>query len=719
MKKIAHMLFVFGFVNLFLFNYAIAEDYSVHIEGCPYKFTKDLYAGVNDNDVLILQRILNSDRRTVIALNGPGSIDNETKFFGDSTKIALKRFQALFIEFIGVANGVFDERTLNVAQAICDGEGEKYMSGNYISGTEDYSSDPSVISSTNNGEDISVRLASNLAQTKSDTFRVSIYLNKPVSNLTAQSISVEGGSVTEVRKIKSTEYLAVITSDGSSKIVSVLIEADKISGDDGGTNLTSSNEVRVLVSSNGTMSTIGTDQTLSGSLTDILSGLNNGQNTSVQTQTQTTPVSNSSLLPSSASPTVPPTSPFSLGSIGSVLGGLLGGKGNPLSSMLNDSKSPKGGDGLTRTPSVPDRPVTERPTPEVSPTDRSPTAKPALSVEKKGELAAKYEKDLADYDAKYEASKKYVDKCASNPSLCNEKDLEVAKNNLDKIPEYKKQLAEKYEKESGFPKDPDRITDPKELASEYKKIDEYFKEPVEKANQFLEACKATPPPSTCTPENIATATNVQRTKEILEEKFGDRCKDIKDCDLSKTETPTPTPTDLPPEANYLSQSCKGKRIIAVGFWGDTGKTAVPGLQKAVDKCKGKLFAPRGVGTNDAKEYVLSKKPVVGEAGVVITGFSSGANEARRFAIELIKEGIPVCGVLVADIDSGTNMSGVKVPPGGIVALKSADYRAAPTGAKVEYYDGKDASKEKLLHNGGNQITSKLEKYMPCSGEPAK
>ena len=57
-----------------------------------FKFTKDLFIGVYDLEVLELQKFLNNNGY-LLANDGPGSIGNETDFFGLRTKEALIKFQ--------------------------------------------------------------------------------------------------------------------------------------------------------------------------------------------------------------------------------------------------------------------------------------------------------------------------------------------------------------------------------------------------------------------------------------------------------------------------------------------------------------------------------------------------------------------------------------------------------------------------------------------------
>lgn len=55
-------------------------------------FTKDLRLGSKDKQVKILQQLLNANGH-IVALSGPGSVDNETMIFGHATKSALIKFQ--------------------------------------------------------------------------------------------------------------------------------------------------------------------------------------------------------------------------------------------------------------------------------------------------------------------------------------------------------------------------------------------------------------------------------------------------------------------------------------------------------------------------------------------------------------------------------------------------------------------------------------------------
>lgn len=56
-------------------------------------FTHNLYFGIQESGVTVLQQILNNDTDTIVSLTGAGSKGNETNYFGQKTKDAVIRFQ--------------------------------------------------------------------------------------------------------------------------------------------------------------------------------------------------------------------------------------------------------------------------------------------------------------------------------------------------------------------------------------------------------------------------------------------------------------------------------------------------------------------------------------------------------------------------------------------------------------------------------------------------
>ncbi len=78
------MVFVGGFiVSLSLTNVSLGADL----------ITKNLFQGIKDSEVIILQKFLNSYPDTVVSSEGSGSLGNETDYFGIKTKEAVIKFQ--------------------------------------------------------------------------------------------------------------------------------------------------------------------------------------------------------------------------------------------------------------------------------------------------------------------------------------------------------------------------------------------------------------------------------------------------------------------------------------------------------------------------------------------------------------------------------------------------------------------------------------------------
>lgn len=72
-----------------------------------YTFTRTLSVGDEGQDVLELQKILNSNSQTAVSVsNTRGSYGNETTYFGTLTKDAVIRFQNLHAEEILYSNGL-------------------------------------------------------------------------------------------------------------------------------------------------------------------------------------------------------------------------------------------------------------------------------------------------------------------------------------------------------------------------------------------------------------------------------------------------------------------------------------------------------------------------------------------------------------------------------------------------------------------------------------
>lgn len=235
-------------------NGTLAGNYNTRLS-CPYNFERDIYAGVKGEDVRLLQVILNSDKRTLIAYDGPGSAGNETTIFGTATKDAVKRFQALFIEYIGIANGRFGPRTRTVMNAVCNGTASTASNQSY-GNVQTIQNSPANINQTQvqntqtSSESIPPRvsLSANLnAVQRGDYFKVIVNLSEEIQKFTPESVIVDGGTVKEIRKLSKVSYVMSITPNDDARVVVVQIEADTLQDLVGNKNEFASNEVNVRV----------------------------------------------------------------------------------------------------------------------------------------------------------------------------------------------------------------------------------------------------------------------------------------------------------------------------------------------------------------------------------------------------------------------------------------------------------------------------------------
>jgi len=94
---------------------------------CSYTFTRSLGQGTTGADVMNLQKFLNSDPDTVVALSGAGSPGMETSFYGPMTATAVSKFQTKYSADILVPAGLtsptgyFGPSSMAKANKLCDG----------------------------------------------------------------------------------------------------------------------------------------------------------------------------------------------------------------------------------------------------------------------------------------------------------------------------------------------------------------------------------------------------------------------------------------------------------------------------------------------------------------------------------------------------------------------------------------------------------------------
>jgi hypothetical protein len=223
--------FSFCFLLLTIYQSSFAQNTSQNnfgtpspIPGCPYLFTRDLQIGSTGIDVKILQQILNTDRRTRIADSGPGSPGQETLSFGAGTREALKRFQALFIEYVGTANGKVNTKTVTILNAICSNKKETAATSTPV--TKDITA-PEIKLSADNTSIMNI-------------MKFNIEGNEAIKKPGPDAIICDGCQVADIRKLSPKSYLVVLTLNEGAKRVDVQIEANKVSDLAGNTNETAS-----------------------------------------------------------------------------------------------------------------------------------------------------------------------------------------------------------------------------------------------------------------------------------------------------------------------------------------------------------------------------------------------------------------------------------------------------------------------------------------------
>ena len=116
-KKISKKIFFL--IIIFIFSLIFSNSVSAQSFNSNFDFYRSLKVGDQGQDVLELQKILNQDSETAVAISGIGSVGNETTYFGNLTKTALIRFQNKYHEEVlapvslSVGTGYFGPSTIS------------------------------------------------------------------------------------------------------------------------------------------------------------------------------------------------------------------------------------------------------------------------------------------------------------------------------------------------------------------------------------------------------------------------------------------------------------------------------------------------------------------------------------------------------------------------------------------------------------------------------
>ena len=104
MSSIYRLVSMYIILAAAIFGIIAPSSVSIALDSSAFNplnaFSRNLSYGSEGLDVLELQRILNKDPGTLVALNGPGSNGLETQYFGPATLQAVIKFQEKFAEEI-------------------------------------------------------------------------------------------------------------------------------------------------------------------------------------------------------------------------------------------------------------------------------------------------------------------------------------------------------------------------------------------------------------------------------------------------------------------------------------------------------------------------------------------------------------------------------------------------------------------------------------------
>jgi hypothetical protein len=184
----------------------------------------------------------------------------ETAIFGAGTREALKRFQALFIEYIEVADGKFNTKTRTVMNNVCKGP---FFTG----GTGQ------VFDTATNTDKTApiVGISGPKTADRTDTFRMYIGASEALKTPTLAGLIIEGGVAADVRKTSSTTFSFLVTpnEDAKSKIT-LQFEADSLEDLAGNKNEDATNEWEVALTGEIAAEATTTDTSI---LDDILNSI--------------------------------------------------------------------------------------------------------------------------------------------------------------------------------------------------------------------------------------------------------------------------------------------------------------------------------------------------------------------------------------------------------------------------------------------------------------
>jgi hypothetical protein len=260
------MKFKFPFISFLIIFLSFSLETSLAYT-CPnYEFTKNLSKGDRSADVRVMQEILNLDKRTIIAYSGPGSKGNETTVFGKATRESLKRFQALFIEYIGIADGKFNEKTRASMNTVCKGP---FFTGGKGNVYDKATTTPEVL------EKIPpiIGIASVASTTVDYPFRAYIGASEAIKTPTLDGLIISGGTAGDIRKTSSTTFTFLVTPNSDAKEeITLQFEAESVSDLAGNKNENASNEWVVKLDSSATVdpNASGTVQLVDLPLIDLL-----------------------------------------------------------------------------------------------------------------------------------------------------------------------------------------------------------------------------------------------------------------------------------------------------------------------------------------------------------------------------------------------------------------------------------------------------------------